>query len=103
MVCTVGGSTMPCGRLNSTYESSTNSVIISVNASVTTVGNVTVSGVTNPKVQGNTAAFAVSVIDAGGNTVEASISSVVFPVTGTGPFTVFSASVYNLSSTSNTR
>ena len=69
MVCTVAGISMPCGRLNSTYSSSSQGVLVVVNASVSNVGTVTISGVTNPKVQGSTAAFSAYIIDITDTTV----------------------------------
>jgi len=69
MVCTVAGGSMPCGRVNSTYDTAIQSVRVAVNASLTSVGSVTVTGVTNPRVQATTAPFSASIIDTSGSTV----------------------------------
>ena len=103
MACTVAGSTMPCGRTNSTYATAAQSVLINVNSTVATVGSVSVSGVTNPKVQANTAGFSAFILDVSGSTVESSRNSPTFAVTGTGPFGSMAVTAYDLSSSGSTR
>ena len=58
---------MPCGRLNSTYITSTHTVLISINGSVTTVGNVTISSITNPISIGTTGSFSLFILDTSDN------------------------------------
>lgn len=69
MICTVAGSIMPCGRLNSTYSTSNNTVLIRVNSTVNTVGTVTISSVTNPISKATTGVFSAKIIDSSGTTV----------------------------------
>lgn len=63
IVCTVGGTVMPCGRLNSTYNSSTHTVLITINGTVANIGNVTISSITNPIRKGTTGSFSAYILD----------------------------------------
>lgn len=63
IACTVGGAAMPCGRLNSTYNSSTHAVLIVINGSVVSIGNVTISSITNPISKGTTGSFSAFILD----------------------------------------
>jgi hypothetical protein len=45
IVCTVKGVVMPCGRRNSTFNTSTHTVLISINGNVATIGNITISSI----------------------------------------------------------
>jgi hypothetical protein len=69
MQCTVAGGSMPCSRLDSTYGTTTHSIIVSVNSIVATIGTVTVSGVTNPASLAPSNSFKARIIDKDGNTV----------------------------------
>ena len=103
MVCTVAGSAIPCGRLNSTFGSTTHTVFISINSTVATIGSATVSSVTNPQAQLTTGSFSTSIVDAEGTVVESSNQAPTVTLSGTNSFSSFLATTYNISSASTTR
>ena len=103
LVCTVAGSSTPCGRLNSTFGTTTHTVLININTTVNTIGTATISSVTNPKEQKVTGSFSASIVDATGVVVESSNQVPTITMNGTASFPTFIANTYNLSSTSNTR
>ena len=103
IVCTVAGAPVPCGRLNSTFATNTHTVLFSINHTIPTVGTVTISSVTNPQEQKTTGAFSASILDAQGVVVESSNQAPTITMTGTGSFSSFVATTYNLSSASTTR
>jgi hypothetical protein len=102
LVCTVAGVAMPCGRLNSTYSSNAHTVLIRVNGTLTAVGTLTLSSVTNPRVQTTTGAFAAMIYDTEGTAVETGGAATI-AMTATGDFSSFSASTYNASAPGTTR
>lgn len=69
MRCLVAALDMPCGRLNSTYASDTQVILVLINQTVATIGTVTISGVTNPASTAPTGSFSASIIDASETTV----------------------------------
>ena len=104
MVCTVAGSTMPCGRLNSTYGTNTHTVLISVNSTKNNLTTVTISSVTNPVSRAITGAFTAKIVDTTGTTVESNgVSPTTVTMTSVGDFSKVVATTYNYSSASTTR
>lgn len=69
IVCTVKGVVMPCGRRNSTFNTSTHTVLISINGNVATIGNITISSITNPITIGTTGSFSLFILDTNDNVV----------------------------------
>ena len=95
IVCTVSGTIMPCGRLNSTYNSSTHTVLITINGTVPNIGNVTISSVTNPICKGTTGNFSAYILDLADSVAESNNNSATLTIDTTNNFPFFLASTYN--------
>jgi hypothetical protein len=97
MHCQINSVSFPCTRKNSTFNTSTITVLISINTTLASITPLTISAIKNPISQAPTGSFSVSVLDDSGTVAEMTSAARSVTMTSSATFSYFLATAANYS------